>query len=156
MHSPGSDFFDIDPGCHRRVILKMPMMLEDLKKLVSSGKPHGSRTNTNPKPSWTDQAGSVVHKFSPIPEAALAPKELPQLECLRDRVLTLLVLGPFPESEMAAEPGQKQLSGTLQTLIRSLLKKLLKAHTTLDKPQSRLQKYALIGRSGENIVVEKE
>jgi ATP-dependent DNA helicase RecG len=105
------------------------------------------KANTNPKPSWNEQLGSVVLTISPISEAALALKELPQLELLRDRVLLLLASGPLSRPEIVAKLGQKQLSRHLHNVMHSLLEEGTIAYTIPGKPQSRLQKYALAQRN---------
>ena len=118
------------------------------------------RTNTNTKPSWTEQTGSAVLICSPIPEAALAPKELPQLESqqesLRNRLLLLLASGPLSRSEIVAKLGQKQLSRHLYNVIHLLLEEGVIAHTIPDKPQSRLQKYALTQKFRRDPIDDKK
>jgi hypothetical protein len=109
-------------------------------------------SNTNHKPSRTEQTGSVVLRFLPNTEELLpAQKQLwleSQLESLRERVLALLSSGPMSKSEMAAGLGQRQPSGQLHKVIRLLLEEGAIAHTIPGKPQSRLQKYALVTGNG--------
>jgi predicted HTH transcriptional regulator len=130
------------------------------------------KANTNPKPSWTDKAGSVVMRFLPNSAAALSEQQESQLESqqesqlesqqesqlgsqqesqlgsqlesLRGRVLALLASGPLSKSEIAARLGQLQASGQLHKIIRLLIKEKSVSYTIPNKPQSRLQKYALI------------
>jgi ATP-dependent DNA helicase RecG len=105
------------------------------------------KANANPKPSWSDQVGSVILRFLPNSAAAISAQQESQLESqlesLRDRVLSLLASGPLSKSEIAAKLGQLQASGQLHKIIRLLIKEKSVSYTIPDKPQSRLQKYAL-------------
>ena len=108
--------------------------------------------NSNPKPSWIEQSGSLVLKLFPNASATLATQKESQLELplesqqksLHDRVLPLLASGPFSKSEITARLGQKQPSGPLHTLIRLLMDEGAIACTIPEKPNSRLQKYKLV------------
>jgi len=62
---------------------------------------------------------------------------------LRDKVVFLLSEGQLSKSEISTEIGQKQVSGQLHNIMRTLLDEEIIAYTIPDKPKSRLQKYRL-------------
>jgi len=81
------------------------------------------------------------------PEAQLKSRLKSQLKSrkvpLRDKVVFLLFEGQLSKSEISTEIGQKQVSGQLHNIIRTLLDEEIIAYTIPDKPKSRLQKYRL-------------
>ncbi len=81
------------------------------------------------------------------PEAQLKSRLKSQLKSrkvpLRDKVVFLLSEGQLSKSEISTEIGQKQVSGQLHNIIRTLLDEEIIAYSIPDKPKSRLQKYRL-------------
>jgi ATP-dependent DNA helicase RecG len=65
------------------------------------------------------------------------------------------VSGPLSKSDIAAKLGQKQPSGQLHKVIRSLLAENTITYTIPDKPQSRLQKYKLVFHPDGKVIGEK-
>lgn len=60
------------------------------------------------------------------------------------RVLRLLAMAPMGKRDISAALGQKEVSGQLNKVIRTLLDKGLIEPTIADKPNSRLQQYRLV------------
>ena len=79
-------------------------------------------------------------------ESQLESRLESELELLNDRVLAILIRKTLSKSELAKSLGQKQASGTLHEMIRTLLKKGWIARTIPGKPNSRFQKYRLTKR----------
>lgn len=69
-----------------------------------------------------------------------------QPESLAKRVVSVLASGPLGKAEIAAALGMKVISGRLNQVIRELLKEGRIGMTRPESPNSRLQKYRLIGK----------
>ena len=84
------------------------------------------------------------------------PESRPELqpESLDRRVLALLKPQALGKAEISANPGQKEVSGQLNKVIRALMDKRLIEYTLPDKPNSRLQKYRLTP-AGEKALKER-
>ena len=63
---------------------------------------------------------------------------------LRERLLNTLSKEPLGKSEISTKLGQKAVSGSLNQLIRQLIKEGVIEMTIPEKPNSRLQKYRLV------------
>jgi ATP-dependent DNA helicase RecG len=90
------------------------------------------------------RVGSQVEsKVESQPE--LRPESQPesQPESLDRRVLALLKTQALSKAEISTHLGQKEVSGQLNKVIRSLIAQGLIEYTLPDKPNSRLQKYRL-------------
>lgn len=70
-----------------------------------------------------------------------------QPESLEARVLQALQDQPRSKAEISVHLGQKEDSGQLNKVMRDLLAAGVIAHTILDKPNSRLQKFRLTQNS---------
>jgi len=123
------------------------------------------RENGNPQPKWeVREPGSVVVTFWPVDleegQSELRPESRPESrpewgpeskpESLEEKILTLLASGPLSKAELAQGLGHQEISGALNRNIRKLLLGGLIAFTIPDKPNSRLQKYRLVGKAQED------
>jgi len=70
------------------------------------------------------------------------------------RVLALLKTQALSKAEISTHLGQKEVSGQLNKVIRSLIAQGLIEYTLPDKPNSRLQKYRLT-LAGERALKER-
>ena len=77
-----------------------------------------------------------------------------QPESLDRRVLALLKTQALSKAEISTHLGQKEVSGQLNKVIRSLIAQGLIEYTLPDKPNSRLQKYRL-PLAGERALKER-
>jgi len=77
-----------------------------------------------------------------------------QPESLDRRVLALLKTQALSKAEISTHLGQKEVSGQLNKVIRSLIAQGLIEYTLPDKPNSRLQKYRLT-QAGERALKER-
>ena len=84
------------------------------------------------------------------PESQSEPLPRPtpesQPESLDAKVLSLLASKPMSKADLSRNLGQKEVSGQLNKVVRSLLADGLIEYTVPDKPQSRLQKYRLTAK----------
>jgi ATP-dependent DNA helicase RecG len=93
-------------------------------------------------------------------KAGLRPESQPESqpesrpESLESRVLLVLKNGSLGKQEISARLGQKDVSGQLNIVVRSLVDEGLIGLTIPDKPKSRLQKYRLTGK-GRKRLTEK-
>jgi len=106
------------------------------------------REGNNPEPQWKEQAGSLYVIFFPSRDIKGAERKdigKPELqpESLREKVIHLLSEGPLSKSEVSKNLGQKQISGQLKIVLKSLVDEGVIAYTIPEKPKSRLQKYKL-------------
>jgi len=93
--------------------------------------------------------------FSRELESELGSQLESELESLELRVLAALVKHPLGKASLAIALGQKQASGPLHRIIRSLLARKLIERSLPQKPASRLQKY-LVTKAGEKLLRRKE
>lgn len=77
------------------------------------------------------------------PESRPESQPESQLESLDLRILALLVDGPLSKSSISERLGQKEVSGRLNMVMRSLLREGLVDYTIPERPNSRLQRYVL-------------
>ena len=84
----------------------------------------------------------------PESQAESIPRPTPesQPESLDAKVLSLLASKPMSKADLSRNLGQKEVSGQLNKVVRSLLADGLIEYTVPDKPQSRLQKYRLTAK----------
>lgn len=86
-------------------------------------------------------------------EIGLQPESEP--ESLEMRVLAVLKNGPLSKAQISAQLGQKEISGSLNKLIRLLLSDQTIEYTVPEKPNSRLQNIALLQRERHWLQVKK-
>ena len=84
----------------------------------------------------------------PESQSESRPKPTPesQPDSLEAKVLGLLASKPMSKAHLSRNLGQKEVSGQLNKVVRSLLADGLIEYTVPDKPQSRLQKYRLTAK----------
>jgi ATP-dependent DNA helicase RecG len=125
---------------------------------------HGTRRWENePVPEWKEQADNVYVTFQPAawfdqtkPTAQAQPESRPEFGHssarvqpeskrgpLPDRLLQILMEGPFSKASLAGRLGQREVSGQLNKVIRRLLADGIVEQTYPEKPQSRWQRYRL-------------
>jgi ATP-dependent DNA helicase RecG len=106
-------------------------------------------------------AGGMARVGSQVESKVESPPELrpesqpgSQPVSLDRRVLALLKTQALSKAEISTHLGQKEVSGQLNKVIRSLIAQGLIAYTLPDKPNSRLQKYRLT-QAGERALKER-
>ena len=87
-------------------------------------------------------AGGMARVGSQV-ESKVESQPESQPESLDRRVLALLKTQALSKAEISTHLGQKEVSGQLNKVIRSLIAQGLIEYTLPDKPNSRLQKYRL-------------
>ena len=68
-------------------------------------------------------------------------------ESIRSKVLRSLEKEPLSKSEISNTIGIKQITGQLNRVVRSLIEEGIVCYTIPGKPNSRLQKYRLKGKT---------
>jgi len=117
------------------------------------------RENGNPTPAWSQEAGSVLVKFHPIPvpktqgaESRAESGAESRAESLPQKVLGLLADGPLSTSQIAAHLGQQgKVTGALNRTLRRLLSDGLIDRTIPQQPKSRLQRYLLTDKGRDQL-----
>ena len=89
------------------------------------------------------QGGMAVTVFKATPEST-KPESQPESSLTLDaKVLQMLVKGPMSKRDISAALAQKEVSGQLNKVVRSLVSSGLIEVTIADKKNSRLQQYRL-------------
>ena len=91
-------------------------------------------------------AGGIMATFTRQPESQPESQPEPPFS-LEARVLNILVKAPMGKREISAALGQKEISGQLNKVIRTLLAAGQIELTLPDKPRSRLQQYRITSKS---------
>jgi len=89
------------------------------------------------------KTGEVTREVSTQPESRPESKPESRPESMELRVLGLLVNSPLAKHELSQRLGHKDISSSLNKVIRLLLAEQSIEYTIPEKPQSRLQKYRL-------------
>lgn len=114
-----------------------------VKKSVerTGSRPSMDQTGTKPRAESRPSQGRVEDKSQPESRPESQPESQP--ESLSDKVLKALTGGPLSKAEISEKLGQKEISGQLNKVIRSLRQRDLIECTIPEKPNSRMQKYRL-------------
>ena len=128
-----------------------------MHRFIAMCKTHGAAT-----PSFEEWQGFLVVTFKAQLVAGgmakvgsqVESKVESQPESLDRRVLALLKTQALSKAEISTHLGQKEVSGQLNKVIRSLIAQGLIEYTLPDKPNSRLQKYRL-PQAGERALKER-
>ena len=130
---------------------------DKVHRVIAMCKTHGAAT-----PSFEEWQGFLVITFKAQLVAGgmarvgsqVESKVESQPESLDRRVLTLLKTQALSKADISTHLGQKEVSGQLNKVIRSLIAQGLIEYTLPDKPNSRLQKYRLT-QAGERALKER-
>ncbi|MXX07864.1 MAG: DUF4062 domain-containing protein [Gammaproteobacteria bacterium] len=77
------------------------------------------------------------------PESQPESEPQPESRLLTERVLGLLINGSMSKAKLSKNLGQKEVSGQLNKVVRSLMSEQLIEYTLPENPRSRLQQYRL-------------
>ena len=122
-------------------------------RVIEMCKKHGATP-----PTFEEMQGFLIVTFKAQMVAGgmakVGSKVESQPESLDRRVLALLKTQALSKAEISTHLGQKEVSGQLNKVIRSLIAQGLIEYTLPDKPNSRLQKYRLT-QAGERALKER-